>query len=81
MNEINMLQEPCTAIGIYPNLTAAYIGDIITFCDSRTIDTESVTKIRNALDILTEIRDIRTNKLVKKIEDESKKYYNEVEIK
>lgn len=42
---------------------------------------ESVTRVRDTLDMLTEIKNIRTNRLVRKIESESKKYYNEVEIK
>ncbi len=50
--------------------------------DSRRYMTvESVTRARDTLDMLTEIKNIRTNKLVRKIENESKKYYNEVEIK
>lgn len=42
---------------------------------------ENVTRIRNTLNILTEIKNIRTNRLVREIENKSKKYYNEVEIK
>jgi hypothetical protein len=41
---------------------------------------ESVTRVRDTLDMLTEIKNIRTSRLVRKIESESKKYYNEVEI-
>lgn len=50
--------------------------------DSRRYMTaESMTRVRDTLNMLKEIKNIRTNRLVRKIESESKKYYNEVEIK
>ena len=50
--------------------------------DSRRYMTvESMTRVRNTLNMLTEIKNIRTNRLIREIENKSKKYYNEVEIK
>lgn len=46
----------------------------------RYMAVESVTRVRNTLDILTEIKNIRTNRLIREIENKSKRYYNEVEI-
>ncbi len=49
--------------------------------DSRRYMTvESMTRVRNTLDMLTEIKNIRTNRLIREIENKSKRYYNEVEI-
>ena len=47
----------------------------------RYMTVESVTRVRDTLNMLTEIKNIRTNRLVREIENKSKKYYNEVEIK
>ena len=43
--------------------------------------TESATRVQNMLTIATKARNIYANKLVEEIKNESKKYYNEVEIK
>lgn len=43
--------------------------------------TESVTRVQNMLTIATKARNTYANKLVEEIKNESKKYYNEVEIK
>lgn len=46
-NETNILQEPC--MGIYPNVTTAYIGDVITFFITAAPGSVEITDQHNNL--------------------------------
>jgi hypothetical protein len=58
------------------------LGDMESLLsDSRRhMTVESITRVRNALNMLTEIKNIRANRLVREIEDKSNRYYNKLEI-
>lgn len=45
------------------------------------VEENAVIRVQNILNAATEARNIRANRLIKEIKSESRKYYNEIEIK